>query len=429
MREFFATRLMRRIVFFMLLTEFLWGLGNFFVLLTTTLTTYLLSLGAAPIVIGTLAIAMLSLGMLPQVFGRTIIERFRRRKRVIVILHLLCAAQYLLVALAHVVLAARYPAVQVGLTIVLLAVSQMALALITPVWMDMQAHVIPLHLRGRYYGLTVLCFAGGGVASGVGLTWLHRLLPPQTVYPAAFFIATGLFVLAMGAFSLAPIPASAFAHPPEPSVWSRIARSARACRPRTAFGRLVISNAVLALAMAVAPFLIAYAEDARHGLGYSSQAIDGWATTCQAVGSAGGGLLLGLLVDRVGPRLPWMVLTALIPVVVLLMPHGHLLPVLSLAFLLAGVLNTPWAVTIPAMLEFSPPGDKSGYIAIANVASLLPAVFGALFIGYSINAWGYHVAFAVAAVSGILAFLLGLTLHTRASVPPAVPLPESADRC
>jgi len=427
MKEFFATRLMRRIVIFMLLTEFLWGLGNFFVLLTTTLTTYLLSLGASPIVIGMLVIAMTSLGLFPQLFGRAVLERFRRRKRVIVIFHLTCAAQYLAIPIAHHLLAARYPQVQIGLTIGLLAISQMAIALAVPVWMDMQAHVVPLHLRGRYYGLSALFYAGGGVLSGIGLTRLHQVLTPELAYQVAFFIATAFFILSMCSFSLAPIPASAFEHPPEPSVWSRIAKSARACRPRTDFGRLVISNAVLALAVAVTPFLIAYAEDGRLGLGFSSKSIDGWATICQAVGSAGGGMLLGSLIDRIGPRLPWMMLTALIPVVVLLMPYGHNLPVLSLAFLLAGVLNTPWSVTGPAMLEYSPPGDKSGYIAIANVVCLLPAAFGALFIGYSINAWGYPTAFVVAGISGLVAFLLGMTLRNRAAAPDTAPAPV-ADR-
>jgi|GEM_PF-4898976 len=423
MKEFFATRLMRRIMICMMLTEFLWGFGNFFVLLTNTLPTYLLSLGASPIIIGTLVIAMMSLGLIPQVFGRTVLDRFRRRKRAIILLHMICITPYLLIPIAHSFLASRFPSAQIGLTIGLLAVSQLALALVVPVWMDMQAHVIPLHLRGRYYGLTVLFFAGGGILSGIGLSRLPGLLGPQ-MYQGMFFIATIFFLLAMCAFSLAPIPAAAFEHPAEPSVWSRIAKSARACHPRTDFGRLVISNAVLTLSIAITPFLIVYAVDARHGLRYAAADIIGWATVCLAIGSAGGGLLLGWLVDRLGPRVPWMALTALIPMVLLLISHGHHLPVLVLAFLFAGMLNMPWSVTLPAMLEYSPPGDKSGYIAIANVISLLPAVFGALFIGYSINAWGYPVAFMVAGASGIVSFLLGMTLRTRSAPRSAAPTPE-----
>lgn len=109
----------------------------------------------------------------------------------------------------------------------------------------------------------------------------------------------------------------------------------------------------------------------------------------------------------------------------LLIQQGHHLPVLALAFLLAGVLNMPWTVTLPAMLEYSPPGDKSGYIAIANVISLLPAVFGALFIGYSINAWGYPVAFMVAGISAVASFLLGMTLCNRTALPAVVLAPEA----
>ncbi|MHB0934920.1 MAG: MFS transporter [Armatimonadota bacterium] len=424
MKEFFATRVMRRIVIFMLLTEFLWGLGSFFVLFTTTLTTYLWSLKASPLIIGVMSIAMSSLVLAPQLFGRTLLNRFRQRKRAIILIHLAAATPYLLIAVTHRVLAAEHPGLQIALAIVLLGFSQVTLALAVPVWMDMQAHVIPLHLRGRYYGLSAFFFAGGGVLGGLGFTALQRLLGPQ-VFIGAFLAAVACFALSMCAFALAPIPASAFAHPPEPSVWSRIAKSVRACHPRTDFGRLVLSNAVTTLAVTVVPFIMVFAQDKEHGLGYAGAEINGWVTICQALGSAGGGLLLGTLVDRIGPRLPWMAFTLLIPAAVLLAPHGQFWPLLALAFVLAGVLNTAWSVTGPAMLELSPPGDKSGYIAIANVIGFFPAVLGALLMGYSVKIWGYSVAFTLAAIFGAAAFLVALTLRRRAARPADTPAPET----
>jgi len=425
MREFFATRLMRRIVIFMLLTEFLWGLGSFFVLFTTTLTTYLVALKASPLVIGALSIAMSSLILAPQLFGRTLLNRFRRRKRAIILFHLTSATPYLIIPVAHHFLAPHYPGLQIALMIVLLGFSQIAIALAVPVWMDMQAHVIPLHLRGRYYGLSAFFYAGGGVLGGLGFTGLQRLLGPR-VFQGAFFAAVACFILSMCAFALAPIPSSAFVHPPEPSIWSRIAKSARACHPRTDFGRLVLSNAVMTLAVSVVPFIMVYAQDKEHGLGYSGAMINGWVTICQALGSAGGGLLLGTLVDRIGPRLPWIVFTVLIPVAVLLAPHGHQWPLLALAFVLAGVLNTAWSVTGPAMLELSPPGDKSGYIAIANVVGFFPAIIGAMLMGLSVKYWGYPVAFTLAGAFGAAAFLVGLTLRARSTAHDETAAPETA---
>jgi len=188
----------------------------------------------------------------------------------------------------------------------------------------------------------------------------------------------------------------------------------------------VLSNAVMTLAVSVVPFIMVYAQDKEHGLGYSGAMINGWVTICQALGSAGGGLLLGTLVDRIGPRLPWIVFTVLIPVAVLLAPHGHQWPLLALAFVLAGVLNTAWSVTGPAMLELSPPGDKSGYIAIANVVGFFPAIIGAMLMGLSVKYWGYPVAFTLAGAFGAAAFLVGLTLRARSTAHDETAAPETA---
>lgn len=409
---------------FLLLTEFLWGLGNFFVWPTTTLPAYLDGLGASRLIIGALAVAIGSLMLVPQLFGRAVINRIRHRKRGIIFLHGCYITPYLLIPVLHRLLVSDRTELHITLALGLLALGSLCMGLIMPIWLDMLAQVVPLSFRGRYFGIGTLCFAGGGVLGGLGLSWLQATF--DQAYLVAFLVAGAFFCLAMVSFALAPVPASAFEHPPEPSLWHRIRTSLRACHPRTDFGRLVLSFGVLTLAIAVVPFMIAYAIDGERGLGYEDRVV-GWLTICQALGSAGGGVVLGSLIDRIGPRFPWAAATAVVPLALLLLPHGETLPVLMAAFVLAGVLNTHWSVTGPAMLELSPPGDKSGYVAMANIVGFLPGTLGALLLGRSIDVWGYTPAFIIAGAAGALALLIALTIRNRPTATDGARTLESAD--
>jgi len=426
MREFFANRVMRRMITFLLLTEFLWGLGNFFVWPTTTLPAYLIELGASRLIIGALAVAIGSLMLIPQLFGRAVINRVRHRKRGIIFLHACFIAPYFLIPMLHRLLVPDRAALHIALTLGLLALGSICMGFVLPIWLDMLAQVVPLSLRGRYFGIGTLCFAGGGVLGGLGLSWLQATFGPAA-YLGAFLVAGIFFCLSMVSFALAPVPVSAFEHPPEPSLWHRVRTSLHACHPRTDFGRLVMSFGVLTLAMAVVPFMIAYAIDGKQGLGFQDRVV-GWLTICQALGSAGGGVVLGSLIDRIGPRLPWVAATAVVPLALLLLPFGGSLPVLMAAFVLAGVLNTHWSVTGPAMLELSPPGDKSGYVAVANMVGFLPSTLGALLLGRSIDVWGYTPAFIIAAAAGVLALLIGFTIRNRSAISGETFAPKIAGR-
>lgn len=415
MREFFTSKIMRRMVTFLLLTEFLWGLGNFFVLPTTTLPAYLRELGAAPIIIGVLSIAMSSLVLFPQMFGRVVIERFAHRKRAVMMLHLLCASCYLLIPISHRFLVPAHRAAQVWTMIGLLAVGQLAIGLVTPVWMDMLSQVVPLPLRGRYFGMSSLFFAGGGLLGGLGIMLLQSLWKGHA-YQGTFLVASAFFIISMCSFAAAPIAESALSHPAEPSLLSRLRISIAACHLRTNFGRLVASYAVQALAASVVPFLMIYVLDQRRGLGYGDTIV-GLITCFLALGSAFGGLLLGSLVDRLGPRVPWAIATLLVPAMMLLIPFGRSTGILIAVFLLAGMLNALWAVSGPAMLELSPEGDKSGYIAMANLIGFIPTTVGYLLIGLLIGVWGFHIAFVAVCVAGGLAFLVGLSIRGRDIAP------------
>lgn len=409
---------LRRRVILLVLTDFLWGMGWYFVSFTTTIPAYLRALGAPTIVIGVMATSMGALPLVFPLFGRATIQRFPRRKLGVILLHLTFILPYFLVAAADLAYARTAPHLVVLFLLAVLACSQIILGLILPVWLDMVAQIIPAKMHGRYFGLTSGAFAAGGILGGVGLTLLQRVAG-RAVFREAFCVAGSFFLLSMVAFALTPIPESAFDHPPEPSLLVRMRKACSAVHPRTNFGRFAVSYGVQILAISSVAFLADYASSGR-GLHYPS-AIFSTINLYQAIGGTMGALLLGSLVDRIGPRWPWVGLTCIVPLLALLMPFGGHLPVLLLCALLSGLLITHWSVGAPALLELSPPGDKSGYIAIANMLALPSSVCGPLLIAHLIDGNSYSAGFLLAAFAGVLALCAALTIRPRsaATVAPA----------
>jgi len=403
-------RSLRHLVLPLLLIEWLWGIGVYFVPVTTTIPAYLAHLHASPLTIGIMATAMGAFPMLLQLYGRSVIERFHQRKRGIIILHLVMIAPYFLVALSDWCLAAAYPGVQIIVTIVLLAFSQIVIGLIIPLWLDMIAQVIPTPVRGQYFGITSAFSALGGIGGALALIglqhWLH-----DYVFRGAFFAAGLCFLLSMAAFSTLPVPESAFAHAPEPSVFARARKGILACHPRQNFGRLVGSMMVQAMAIAIVPFLIGYATSS-HGLRLDPSIFTN-ITLYQAVGACLGGVALGWWVDHAGPRWPWLAVTLVVPAVLLVYPHAGVWPVLVVCSLLIGILQTHWSVSAPALLELSPPGDKSPYVAMANLAGFFPAMLAPMLFGGVIASAGYLPAFLIATLAGGVSFLIALTIRGR----------------
>jgi len=403
---------LRRRIFLLVLTDFLWGMGWYFVSFTTTVPAYLRSLGAPTICIGVMATTMSALPMVLPLFGRSVIDRFPHRKIGIIILHLIFILPYFLIAAMDMVYAHTAPQLVILFLLVVLAFSQVILGLILPVWIDMVAQIIPQEMHGRYFGMTSSAFACGGILGGVGLTILQQMAG-SAVFRRAFFVAGTFFVLAMLAFAFTPIPESAFVHLPEPSIFTRMRKALSAAHPRTNFGRFVMSYGVQILAISSVAFLADYASSTR-GLHYP-RAIFSTINLYQAIGGTVGALILGTLVDRVGPRWPWIGLTCIIPLLALLMPFGGHFPLLMLCALLSGLLITHWSVGAPALLELSPRGDKSGYVAVANMLALPSSVFGPLLIAHLIDGVSYSAGFLLAAIAGILALLVALTLSPRAA--------------
>lgn len=416
MFSFLANRQLRRLCVPLLFTEFLWGMGTFFTLPVTTLPSYFQSLHASPVLVGLMATAMGTLMVLPQFFGRSVIERFRHRKRGIIWLHGYVIAAYFLIPLLDLALRERSAASLVWLAIALLGVSQLVIGVIVPVWLDMVARIIPIEIRGTYFGVASAVFSLGGILGGAALTLMKGGLGDVLVFRGAFLTSGVCFVLSMTAFACAPVPESAFEHDPEPSIMGRIRKSFAACHPRTSLGRFLISYVLFTLALGFNYFVVDYVSDP---LGLGKAGLFGLITFLEAIGGAISAMVLGVMVDRLGPRWPWVITILALPAVLLLLPHGGALPALIACALLLGVFNTIWVITGPAMLELSPDGDKSGYVAMVYFASFPAIAAGPLLMGWVREHYGFTPTFLLAGAFAVIALLAALTLRPRATLTPA----------
>ncbi|OPZ84800.1 MAG: Major Facilitator Superfamily protein [bacterium ADurb.Bin429] len=412
----FANRQLRRMIIPLLLTELLWGMGTFFTLPATTMAAYLQALQASPVIIGLIVTVMGSLVVLPQFFSRSVVERFRHRKRGIILLHICVLTPYFLIPLCDRLLRESSPGLLIGLILLLLGISQVLIGFIVPAWLDMVGRLIPMSVRGSYFGIASSAFSLGGILAGQALIWMARGLG-EKVFPVAFLASGVCFVCSMVAFACAPVPESAFQHAPEPSMLTRLRTALAACHPRGDLGRFLLSNVLFTLALGITAFVTVFAGDP-NGLGMPPTVFS-YLTQMQAVGGAAAALILGWAVDRHSPRRPWAVVILLLPAALLLLPHGASLPMLTVCALLLGTFITLWAITGPAVLELSPDGDKSGFVAIVNVAAFPANAFGPLLMGAVINLAGYRPAFLLAIGIAAFALIPALLLRRRTAPDPA----------
>jgi MFS family permease len=411
----------------MLLVEFTWGIGVFVTLSTTTLPTYFTTLSYNKLLAVTIFLVT-ALPLLMQFFGRSLIEKFKHKKRGLILLHFFVIAPYLVIAYTDSLFLHSNPQLQALIVCVMLAFSQFSIGFIIPVWMDMIAQIIPEHLRGQYFG-----FSSGFVAIGGVLGGAMQIYFVNTLGDSAFrycFFATGIFyILSMLAFSTVPIAESAFEHPKIDNLIQYFKKGFSAFASKN-FRFYIISCFLFTVACGIIPYLVNYATDPikvssiNSGIGLPKE-IFSQMTFIQALIGGIGAMIIGIIIDKRGPRRPWLTFILFIPIVLFLFPliTNHTVNIsgimlnISPAFLISvsllGMMGISWAVTAPAVLEFSPDGDKSSPVALANFTLVPAAAAGPMIMQWVINNYGYKPAFLLSTIIAIIAAIFALFIRER----------------
>ena len=365
------------------------------------LSLFVLALGATRAQIGLMSsLSSLSAALL-LLPGAALVERWGRRKQ-IVVFSAGWAARVALLLLALAPLAFVGPAaIYVAIT---LAVARSALTnLGVPAWVSLTADVVPLEWRGRY-------FSARNIAMGtvkIVVTFLVGQLITRVGAPVGYQLAMGLaFVVGMAStFSFAHLeeepPASTTPQTTERGSQVPFLQHLRA-HPEFLF--FCATAALWNFSLNVAgPFFSVYLVE---GL-KASAGVVGTLSVLGSLAALPAQRLLGPLADRWGPRRVQLVTGLLIPLLpvawALTRSPWHVVPInLAGGFLWAGYNLANFNL----LLALTPEDRRPRYSALYQIVVMAGLAGGAALGGVIAEQWGYATTFVLSGIGRFIAALL-----------------------
>jgi MFS family permease len=306
---------------------------------------------------------------------------------------------YVALAAAVWLLGVSHPTVTLLLLFVLVAITALSNGVIIPAWLDMIAKVIPIRLRGLFFGVgnglgALLGVAGGLVAGRI----LNDFSYPDN-YALCFLLASGAMIISWAGVSATREPPSTGTRPRAPlSVYLR--RLPQVLRDNPNYARYIVSTGVASLGAMGTSFMIVYARDRYAITGTQVGTLTALLVGSQAVTN----LLWGVIADRKGHQVVLVAGAVVTGGAVTATWIGNGIPWLWVAFTALGIGIAANAVSrMNIVLEFGTSQDRPTYIGLTNTSlapiSMLAPVLG----GWLIDTTGYvpmFVATAVLSVAG-----------------------------
>jgi MFS family permease len=367
------------------------------------LSLFVLALGATRAQIGLISsLSSLSAALL-LLPGAAIVERWGRRKQVVVLSGGgIARVALLLLALAPLAFAGP-PAIYIAIA---LAVVRSATAnLGVPAWMSITADIVPLQWRGRYFATRNMAMGLAGMA----LTLLVGQLIARVGAPGGYQLAMGL------AFAIGMASTFSFAHleEGEPLTASTASQTAsrgsqepllRHLRAHPDFLSFCATAALWNFSLNIAgPFFNVYlVEDLN-----ASADVVGALNVLSPLAALPGQRLLGPLADRWGPRRVQLITGLLIPLLpwawALTRSPWHVVPVnLAGGFLWAGYN----LANFNFLLDLTPEERRPRYSALYQIVVMTSLAGGAALGGVVAEQWGYATIFVLSGIGRLVAALL-----------------------
>ncbi len=380
---------------------FFW-FGLSFISTTTILPLFVSKLTLSPLWFALLAILGQASWYLPQLFTSSTIERFARKKPIIVNLGIF--AERLPLWLLPIAALAAWQSRTLALIIFFFAYAWYGIGagMIAPAWSDMIARCFPVDRRGLFFGFTAFVGTGLGAVGAIFSGWLLSTYPFPVNFAYAFLIAavaTSLswFFIAM---TREPVP-----HAPALRT-QRTGQSRRKIlqilRGDRNFRRFLLARLLATTGSMGAGFLTVAAVE-RWNLADSTVGIF---TTALLVGQTIGNLIAGLLADRFGHKLALQLGIGATVAAYLLAWWAPNPDWYYPLFFLIGAANGISIVSgVLIALEFSLPQHRPTYIGIANTAVGIGNALGPI-IGGLLATVSYIWLFGASALIGLAALLI-----------------------
>jgi MFS family permease len=395
----------------------LFVVGLAFASQSTILPAFAAYLGAPNVVIGAIP-AVMTLGwFMPSLFAAGHTETLERKLPFVLRHTIWERVPFVVLALAAFFLADRAPALTLGVMLVVLLIVTGVGGVLMPAWMDLIGRVIPVNLRGRFFGFANLGASAGGLAASVATASILATIPAPASYGVCFLCAFVCLGLSFAALVVVREPASSSSAPAVP-LREYLARIPALLGRDPNLTWYLAARAFGVVGSIGGGFYTVYALRAWD----APAAQAGVFTTLLFVGQMVGNTVLGWLADRRGHRLVIIVGLGATLAGNVMAITAPTLGAFGLVFVMMGIQIAAMNVSnLNVMLEFAPaPSEQPTYIGLGTTL-VAPIAFAApLAAGLLADALGFLAVFVVAgvAVSVALGLLVARVRDPRAMVTP-----------
>jgi MFS family permease len=377
--------------------------GMSFISSTIILPLYVSHFTTNPLLIGLIPLFSTSGYLLPQLFTANAVERAPRKKFFpVTIGFFLERMPIFLLAPAAYFLAVERPMLALAAFFILYAWHTLGAGVIVVGWQDLIAKIIPVEKRGRFFGITNFLGNGAGILGALAVPFILDKFTFPLGYVISFAVAAALIFLSWIFLSLAREPAVQSSKPPVSDL-DYLRSLPDVLRRDRNFRMYLLSQIIFSLSGMAIGFLTVYAVKTWN---MPDAQASGFTIALQ-IGLTLANLFFGFLADRKGHKLSLeicLMLSVLLLVLAILAPNPWwFFPV----FFLRGAVNAGTFISgISIVYEFTDAENRPTYIGLANT---IPGVAGAvapLIGGWLAAAISYQVMFILAAIIGVLSWVL-----------------------
>ena len=385
----------------LLTVETFWGVSLALISMVAVLPVFLSQLGASNSVIGALPVVWILATAFSGPFAAHATAGLAHRKRFTILLHVLAAIPYLIIAAWFGIARRPAPGVDIAFFLVAWGLSWVLMGFTIPVWINFIGKVTRPELRARSFGTifffqTLMGTVGGWVAS--------RVLSSQFPFPVNYAVGFGVAAVCMaaGAIFFGPVreEPGAVADPGTPL--GTVARYAREILANRSGLRIYLAALVLSTGSYLLITYYPVYAGARFSLRPRDSAI--YTAVCSA-GQMLGSVLTGVVGDRFGyVRVAVVAYAALVVGLVLALWGSRPELYFATAFALGTFIGADRLALINLSMAFSPHEDNTAYLGIipAIVAPMQALVAGSS--GGLIDRFGFFPV-ALVGLAGALAAL------------------------
>jgi len=396
------------------------GLALAFIGQNTVLPAFVRQLTASPLLIGLNGTINTVGWLLPQLVAARYLRHKARKKRYLLIPGLVGRPAFFLLALALLLGGAQWPGFMLALAFALMALFRITDALGAVAWFDILGKALPSNRRSHLFGwgqiLSGLLSIGAGLLINFILGHAGPVFPQN--YAIIFLIAGVIMVFSWVAEVFIYEPKSESEVEPTSSLPFR-QQLIHIWRRDRNFRLFIAVRLLVGLSDLSIPFYVVFARDV---LAVDEAAVGSF-TSAQIVGGMVGAVILGALYDRWGGKRAVQFgvgAAAFAPIWALALPwlfpgyQSGLVYAFGLVFVALGLLQSAYMQGFyNYLLDLSPAGERSTYVALANAingVALAPvALTGGAILKITNNS--FVTLFAVTALAMGLGLLFTTQLH------------------